>query len=192
MSESIKKSNLGSYCNLDDRVLQKIAHSESDDLARSRRILERMSNRDAYRCIANKRYKNAVQSGDTTKVQSEICARLPAELKNLVKVLIIPFNYGKRDSDPILLCRFYSKEDPNTAKEIRKDGLSSLLPTVFREHWIQVFCTKERLCQAEMKTLSDGFEEWYKSHEEENLALCQTRPNKQILLQNSEASLLEI
>ena len=44
-----------------------------------------------------------------------------------------------KDEDPIEHMRFYRKDDPTTAVKVRRDQVSQMLPTKFKEQIIRVY-----------------------------------------------------
>nr|XP_020463719.1 deoxynucleoside triphosphate triphosphohydrolase SAMHD1-like [Monopterus albus] len=57
-------------------------------------------------------------------------------------VSVIVLDYGMKEKNPINNVRFYSKNDPTKAIQIRKNQVSKLLPEHFVEQMIRVYCKK--------------------------------------------------
>ena len=75
---------------------------------------------------------------------------------------IATFDYGKRRTDPVKNLRFYRKDAPNKAYALGKEQVklyiteehkhktavqvSKMLPAMFMEKQIRVFCKKDEIC----------------------------------------------
>ena len=72
----------------------------------------------------------------------------------------VNLDYGMKDENPIDNVRFYRKDSDKKAFPLHKDMVSCLLPNVFSEHRIRVFCRKTD--QASVKAAKSNFKDWCK------------------------------
>lgn len=47
-----------------------------------------------------------------------------------------------KNMDPIEHMRFYTKENPAAAVKVRRDQVSQMLPQIFREQSVRVYCKR--------------------------------------------------
>lgn len=57
--------------------------------------------------------------------------------------MVVNFNYGKKDKNPIDHVCFYTKKDPNKADKRKRSEVSGLLPKKFEEQEIRFYCKKD-------------------------------------------------
>uniref|UniRef100_A0A087YE01 HD domain-containing protein n=1 Tax=Poecilia formosa TaxID=48698 RepID=A0A087YE01_POEFO len=138
------------YTKLTDNVFEQILNHPSDvGIEEGKEILDRVLKRDLYRCLGEfhskksskeiKKYKSIklhvvgvkIQQGDTQHLQPEDFV-----------VHEIKLDYGKQDKDPIEDVRFYQKDDPDKAEELKRDDVSNLLPAKFEETIIRFYCKR--------------------------------------------------
>uniref|UniRef100_A0A3B3U352 Uncharacterized LOC106949175 n=1 Tax=Poecilia latipinna TaxID=48699 RepID=A0A3B3U352_9TELE len=97
-------------------------HLSADrDIKKGKEILDRVLKRDLYRCWGE------FHSNKSSKE---------------IKVSEIKLDYGKQDKDPIEDVRFYQKDDPDKAEELKRDDVSNLLPAKFEETIIRFYCKR--------------------------------------------------
>ena len=61
-----------------------------------------------------------------------------------------------RHLDPIEHVRFYTKENPTVGVKVRRDQVSQMLPQIFREQSIRVYCKRlDRACIQAARRYSD-------------------------------------
>ena len=53
---------------------------------------------------------------------------------------MVTFDYGMKDENPVDKVRFYTKDEPDTPCAVCKDHVSWMLPKVFIEKVIRVYC----------------------------------------------------
>ena len=53
---------------------------------------------------------------------------------------MVTFDYGMKDENPVDKMRFYTKDEPNRPLTVHKDQVSWMLPKVFTEKFIRVYC----------------------------------------------------
>ncbi|XP_014890765.1 uncharacterized protein LOC106949175 [Poecilia latipinna] len=133
-----------------EKVKKILNHLSADrDIKKGKEILDRVLKRDLYRCWGEfhsnksskeikkieaeweKKMKKINQQGDTQHLQPEDFV-----------VHEIKLDYGKQDKDPIEDVRFYQKDDPDKAEELKRDDVSNLLPAKFEETIIRFYCKR--------------------------------------------------
>ena len=55
---------------------------------------------------------------------------------------MVTFDYGMKDENPVDKMRFYTKNEPDRSRTVCKDHVSWMLPEVFTEKVIRVYCKK--------------------------------------------------
>ncbi|XP_037540025.1 deoxynucleoside triphosphate triphosphohydrolase SAMHD1 [Nematolebias whitei] len=140
------------YTKLTDNVFEQILNSSSLELAEARKILDNILRRNLYKCLGQ------TQPDKTLKVNQELIHSWEAELAQSIPhcrsqdvslqpddfvVSVIVMDYGMKEKNPINNVRFYCKEDPTKAIQIRKNQVSKLLPEQFAEQLIRVCCKKK-------------------------------------------------
>ncbi|XP_062248546.1 deoxynucleoside triphosphate triphosphohydrolase SAMHD1-like isoform X2 [Platichthys flesus] len=123
------------------------------ELAQSRRILEDIVCRRLYKCLGrtNPREHLEVTPAAITDWEEELSESTPQNDQGVpdvhlqpedFKVDVISLNYGMKDKNPINKVQFYCKTDPTKAFQISDDQVSRMLPAVFAEQVIRVYCKK--------------------------------------------------
>ncbi|KAI3357660.1 hypothetical protein L3Q82_016068 [Scortum barcoo] len=143
--------DMEAYTKLTDHVFEQILNSSSPELAESRQILRNIICRRLYKCLGQ------THADKPISVNKEVIHRWEAALAESTPqsgpqdvtlepedfiVNIIVLDYGMKEKDPINNVRFYCKDDPTTAIQIRKNQVSKLLPEQFAEQVIRVYCKK--------------------------------------------------
>ncbi|XP_059190172.1 deoxynucleoside triphosphate triphosphohydrolase SAMHD1-like [Centropristis striata] len=143
--------DMEAYTKLTDHVFEQILHSSTPELAESRQILRNIICRRLYKCLGQ------TQADKPMTVNREVLRSWEKELARLVPqsgsqdvelqpedfvVNVIFMDYGMKEKNPINNVRFYCKDDPTTAIQIRKNQVSKLLPEQFAEQLIRVHCKK--------------------------------------------------
>nr|XP_039258002.1 deoxynucleoside triphosphate triphosphohydrolase SAMHD1-like [Styela clava] len=162
LSECAK--NLSVFMKLDDGIFHTILNSTKKELEKSREILERILRREIYQTVANEKMKDHQQKYTEEFIKEEIGSQ--QNLKEHLIVKIVKLNYGmKEGGNPIDLYNFYSKNSPDVASPIPKDEISSMLPPVFEEFRLQIFCKNPE----KFKDAMEAFESWWKKEMQEAL-----------------------
>lgn len=151
------------FTKLNDSIFDKIVYSSEEELEPARSILERILRRQLYQSVG------AVRPGNSAVKLIDVCTQI-AECDNsgnLNKWDLVAnttkFNYGMKDKNPIDLFKFFSKTNPKKPYHIRKKDISSMLPDVFEESEVQVFCK----CDDKAEIARDCFKVWCN-----NMKLC--------------------
>lgn len=137
------------FCHLDDRILLKIEQATNiphREMRRAKEILTRISNNDHYFLIGERPlYESFCSKKDKRTREREIKRILESldqdQLAKKIRVTIATFNYGMGHEDPINKVWFYTSDNEDTAIRVKREDVSRLLPAVFEENILQVFCT---------------------------------------------------
>ncbi|XP_054465986.1 deoxynucleoside triphosphate triphosphohydrolase SAMHD1 [Anoplopoma fimbria] len=143
--------DMKAYTKLTDNVFEQILNSSSPELKDSREILHNIVCRRLYKCLGQ------TQADESMSVTREKIQNWEAALAGSIPqsgaqdvslqpedfiVSVIYMDYGMKEKNPINSVRFYCKDDPNKAIQIRKNQVSKLLPERFAEQLIRVYCKK--------------------------------------------------
>uniref|UniRef100_A0A3P9LMH0 Deoxynucleoside triphosphate triphosphohydrolase SAMHD1 n=1 Tax=Oryzias latipes TaxID=8090 RepID=A0A3P9LMH0_ORYLA len=139
------------YTKLTDYVFEQILNSSSSELREAREILHNIVCRRLYKCLGQTQPDQTVTfSQETIKIwEQELSESTPQNSSSAVSlqpqdfiVNVIVMDYGMKEKNPINNVRFYCKNDPNKAIQIRKNQVSKLLPEHFAEQLIRVYFKK--------------------------------------------------
>nr|XP_034318697.1 deoxynucleoside triphosphate triphosphohydrolase SAMHD1 isoform X3 [Crassostrea gigas] len=134
--------DMAAYENLTDSIVDRIICSTDDNLKESRDILKKVKERKLYKCVGHIR-----KEINKTTLKEEYCLKLKkigsGLHENDIVIDVVNLNYGMKDKNPIDFVRFYTKENPNVAIEVKKDEVSDLLPEKFAEQRIRFFCKRD-------------------------------------------------
>ncbi|XP_060931440.1 deoxynucleoside triphosphate triphosphohydrolase SAMHD1-like [Limanda limanda] len=151
--------DMEAYTKLTDHVFERILYSSSEELAEPRQILQDIVCRRLYKCLGRTKPREPLDvTPDAIKDwEKELAESTPQSVQGFpdvqdvqdVKlqpddfiVSVISLDYGMKDKNPINKVRFYCKDDPTKAFQIREDQVSNLLPAQFNEQLIRVYCKK--------------------------------------------------
>ncbi|KAM3871742.1 deoxynucleoside triphosphate triphosphohydrolase SAMHD1 [Diretmus argenteus] len=154
--------DMEAYTKLTDTVFEQILNSSSPELAEARKILHNIVCRRLYKCLGQ------TQAEKPMKITQEILRKWASDLATSKPqsaaqdvnmkpedfvVAVIHLDYGMKEKNPINNVRFYCKNDPTKAIQIRKNQVSKFLPECFAEQAIQVYYKKtdERSLEAAKK-----------------------------------------
>ncbi|XP_062314410.1 deoxynucleoside triphosphate triphosphohydrolase SAMHD1 [Osmerus eperlanus] len=153
--------DMEAYSKLTDHVFEQILYSSPPELAEAREILENITCRRLYKCVGQTQAEKHLEISQEvllkwadqvarSRPQMDPAAGLQPE--DFV-VNVINMDYGMKEKNPINNVRFYCKNDPTKAIQIRKNQVSKLLPERFAEQLIRVYCKKtdERSVEAAKK-----------------------------------------
>ncbi|XP_030623578.1 deoxynucleoside triphosphate triphosphohydrolase SAMHD1-like [Chanos chanos] len=167
-SISKAKDDMEAYTKLTDHIFEKILYSSSPELTKARDILQKIICRQLYKFVGETHPTDFDEN--LQKCYSDMAKGLarskPHNIDTELKakdfmVIVINFDYGMKDKNPIEDLHFYSKYNQNVAKKIPKEQVSKLLPEKFAEQLIRVYCKKtdEKSIEAAKKY----FEQWRKN-----------------------------
>ncbi|XP_068996911.1 deoxynucleoside triphosphate triphosphohydrolase SAMHD1-like [Embiotoca jacksoni] len=130
--------NPEAYTKLTDQVFEEILRSTSYRLKEAREILERLVCRDLYKLVGEAKLKH--QPG--REISQGMIGSLEEELEGLggdTEVIVVPFDYGMNDDDPIANSYFYRKNNGDQAFKMSPDQMSGLPPQRFSEKILRVY-----------------------------------------------------
>ncbi|KAF6714556.1 Deoxynucleoside triphosphate triphosphohydrolase SAMHD1 [Oryzias melastigma] len=139
------------YTKLTDYVFEQILNSSSSELSEAREILHNIVCRRLYKCLGQTQPdKTVTVNQETIKMWEKELSESTPQSGNAVMTLhsedfivnVIVMDYGMKEKNPINNVRFYCKNDPNKAIQIRKNQVSKLLPEHFAEQLIRVYFKK--------------------------------------------------
>ncbi|XP_045688699.1 deoxynucleoside triphosphate triphosphohydrolase SAMHD1 isoform X2 [Phyllostomus hastatus] len=144
--------DMEAFTKLTDNIFLEILHSTDPQLNAAREILKKIERRHLYKYVGqvllsdkNKRlerkdYKNL--PGEVAKSKPDEMD-LQAELKAKdIIVDVVDMDYGMKDKNPMDHTHFYSKADCTHAEKIAKHEVSCLLPDIFAEQHVRLYCKK--------------------------------------------------
>ncbi|XP_044154754.1 deoxynucleoside triphosphate triphosphohydrolase SAMHD1-like [Bufo gargarizans] len=151
------------YTKLTDNIFQEILQSTDDAMKPARDILNRLERRDLYAFVGQTKPndKLVITKGDCLKQLAMWEHRETGGLTSEdFRVLIICMNYGNKDQNPVSKLWFYRKTAPDVGIKIPQDQVSLMLPGVFQEKYVRVYCTKTD--QKDLDAAENCFKEWCK------------------------------
>nr|XP_039257998.1 deoxynucleoside triphosphate triphosphohydrolase SAMHD1-like [Styela clava] len=156
LSECAKK--LSVFMKLDDGIFHTILNSTKKELKKSREILERIMRREIYQTVANEKMGDHQRGREYTEERIKEKIGFQQNLREDLIVKIVKLNYGMKREDPVEQYNFYSKKKPKVADSILKVDISSMLPPVFEEFRLQIFCKDP----GKFREAKKVFESWWK------------------------------
>ncbi|KAG7096279.1 hypothetical protein E1B28_003727 [Marasmius oreades] len=145
------------YLNLTDSIMDRIEASDDERLAPAKAIFERIHDRDLYRLTDFKCFPWKVEN--KKYIQEHITPRAIVETAGLlyggdvsglreedVIVDLTTMHYGMKDANPLKNVRFYNKANPNVSFRARDGDYSTLRPSVFAEHKLQIYSKQSKYC----------------------------------------------
>ncbi|XP_071332525.1 deoxynucleoside triphosphate triphosphohydrolase SAMHD1-like isoform X2 [Trachinotus anak] len=157
--------DMEAYTKLTDRVFEDILHSSSPELEDARQILNRIINRDLYKCVGK------VETG-TQKITEDLIEKWKKELAQAIPqkstqkdglkpedfaIVDTTLDYGMKEEDPISKVYFYSKHDPTKAFRIPREKVSKLLPECFSERFIRIYLKNN---DRNLEDAKEHFRQW--------------------------------
>ncbi|BFZ12563.1 hypothetical protein BsWGS_15602 [Bradybaena similaris] len=153
----IKTKYWKAYSLMTDNLLYKIRDTTggSENLKAAKKIVEKIFNRDFYRCVCESRpFKPEVwigrERGGNKESKTEKETRIKEEIltettsaeftKEDYFVQIVNLDFGMKDKNPLEKMCVYSKKDPKVARKIRQDEMSQVLAQrTFTELMLRVY-----------------------------------------------------
>ncbi|KAJ8361308.1 hypothetical protein SKAU_G00178330, partial [Synaphobranchus kaupii] len=167
-------------------IFEQILHSTQPELDEAREILRNILCRKLYKCVGQTYPKKIREDppNDPLELDDRELARIVAkdvaeacpENPNVILsadnfvVNVVRMDYGMKEKNPINNMHFYSKNDPTKAIKIDQSQVSQMLPAVFSEKLIQVFCKKTD--DESQNVAKEHFQKWC-----ENEAIAASGPN---------------
>uniref|UniRef100_V9K8R2 Deoxynucleoside triphosphate triphosphohydrolase SAMHD1 n=1 Tax=Callorhinchus milii TaxID=7868 RepID=V9K8R2_CALMI len=142
--------DMEAYTKLTDEIFHQILYSPKAELREAQEILKNVVCRKLYKCLGETQPEAPLQidQEERNDFAKQVAAAVPLQAMDSSLapedfiVTVIEMSYGMKDQNPINKVRFYAKEDMNKAFKIRKDQVSQLLPVIFTEQLIRVYCKK--------------------------------------------------
>jgi hypothetical protein len=136
------------YTNLTDSIVPMILSSTNDNLKDSQRLLGRVKCRKIYKYIGSTQSTADFNEDDAltqiVKLQANISDKAYSSLyKGDLFFATASFDYGMKDKNPIDEMYFYTKADPHMAFPMPKNEVSRLLPSVFAETFLYLYCKSD-------------------------------------------------
>ncbi|XP_053281037.1 deoxynucleoside triphosphate triphosphohydrolase SAMHD1 isoform X1 [Pleuronectes platessa] len=168
--------DMEAYTKLTDHVFEQILHSSSEELAESQKILQDIVCRRLYKCLGQTNPQEHLEvTPEAIKCwEKELAESTPQSVQGVpvvqdvklqpedFKVDVFSLNYGMKKENPINKVRFYCKTDPTKAFQISDDQVSKMLPAVFDEQVIRVYCKKRDVKTVEVA--KKHFAQWCKNN----------------------------
>jgi HD superfamily phosphohydrolase len=154
ISQSV--SDIRQYSLLTDSILRTIQCSTAPELAEARDIVRMIGRRDVYKCVGEFIVPQSQCPHFPTKVYpSDIITCQPSGDHDLQESDIIvhnfKINYAMADKNPVDHVHFFAKAEPEVSFTIPREQVSMLLPEVFSEQYVRVYCRrKEKAHQAHL------------------------------------------
>ncbi|XP_052062379.1 deoxynucleoside triphosphate triphosphohydrolase SAMHD1-like [Mytilus californianus] len=151
------------YTNLSDSIFHVILMSVDKGLEKSRKILQRIMHRQLYACVGETTPTEGETYEKSSQVMSEIISNIPPEskgelLEDALYVDLVYLDYGSKSKNPMTNVRFYNKRDVTKPVRIDKNQVSLMLPNVFSEQIVRLYCKKND--SESLKIASDCFKKW--------------------------------
>ncbi|KAL7859562.1 hypothetical protein SRHO_G00147090 [Serrasalmus rhombeus] len=147
MSEAIE--DMEAYTKLTDHIFEQILYSSNPNLIEAKKILQKIICRQLYKCVGQiKAETNLETSHKRLKEYSDEVAKAKQSSSDVdlksedFVVSVVQLNYGHKDKNPIDEVYFYSKKNPAMPIKIKKNEVSKMLPEIFEEQLIRVYCKK--------------------------------------------------
>ncbi|XP_047445428.1 deoxynucleoside triphosphate triphosphohydrolase SAMHD1-like [Mugil cephalus] len=166
------KDDMEAYSKLTDHLFDNILYSESKEESKgeskestnlAREILHRIVSRKLYKLVGKAKNKDHPER----KIETATIETLKQELTEAgippddFEVVVITYDYGMKDKDPLANTYFYRKENPNNAYPIHPNQLPRFLPARFSESIIRVYW--KNIDETNLKTAKDKFRGWCRS-----------------------------
>ncbi|XP_035404022.1 deoxynucleoside triphosphate triphosphohydrolase SAMHD1 isoform X1 [Cygnus atratus] len=146
---STAMEDMEAYTKLTDNIYLEILHSSRPELNEAREILRKIERRELYKFLGETQPEkvNEIPKDEYDGLADDIANSKPeknppnVDLKAEDFVVdVINMDYGMKDQNPIDNVLFYCKADPSKAVKISKEQVSRLLPRIFAEQVIRVYC----------------------------------------------------
>lgn len=163
LSDTIK--DMKAFVHLTDDILQQIQRSVDKDLETSREIINRIVQREFYKCVTQTQV-DVKQKGwiVETEVQENLFNKInqklpePRDLSKIIEIDVVNLDYGSKEKDPIMNVWFFKKGQEQKAIRINKDQVSFILPDTFAEQYVRIYCSETDLNLFDI--IEKSFQEW--------------------------------
>ncbi|KAJ8361318.1 hypothetical protein SKAU_G00178430 [Synaphobranchus kaupii] len=151
------------HTKLTDGIYQKILHldvkeeldaRDKENLIEAQKILQRIERRELYKCVCEIYLQKPIAQKQKKALEKE--------LGEHIETKILERTYGMKGVNPIEQINFYTKSKPNEAGKLKRRNVSQLLPNVFHENVLHVYCKKPMLEEEEIGSLAKKAKQWCK------------------------------
>ncbi|XP_046707250.1 deoxynucleoside triphosphate triphosphohydrolase SAMHD1-like isoform X1 [Silurus meridionalis] len=160
MSEAI--DDMEAYTKLTDHIFEQILYSSDPNLNEAQSILKNILCRRLYKCVGQTTPKTAINVSKEN-LAVELSQSKPDDTDVLLNpedfiVTVFGIDYGKKEENPIDSVYFYRKNNPNIAFRIPKEKVSKMLPGIFSEQHIRVYCKQRD--EEKVEAAKKYFKQW--------------------------------
>lgn len=145
LSETL--NDMKAYVQVTDNILQRIQHSTESVLEPARIALNRVATRKIKKCIHEELLPPLQEvSPPWTTMDEDIvrsCFSVAHNSPGGFTVEFVSINYGMKDKNPVDNVRFYSSSNPDEARQIDKQKVSCLIPSVFSERYVRIYAERD-------------------------------------------------
>ncbi|CAG2251438.1 SAMHD1 [Mytilus edulis] len=146
-----------------DGIIHVILMSSDKNLEKSRNILQRIMHRQLYACVGETTPIEGDTFEESSQIKDEIVSNIPPKLQSELLsddlyVDLVYLDYGSKSKNPMSNVRFYNKKDVTKPVRIDKNQVSLMLPNVFAEQIVRLYCKKSD--NESLKIASDCFRKW--------------------------------
>ncbi|XP_049635415.1 deoxynucleoside triphosphate triphosphohydrolase SAMHD1 [Suncus etruscus] len=141
--------DMEAFSKLTDTIYHQILYSNDPNMKAAQDILKKIECRELYKYVGETQPKVLIQREEFKSLPKDVAAAKPEGIELEVElnaedfiVDVINMDYGMQDKNPIDCVDFYCKSDYNKAIKISKNQVSQLLPVIFAEQLIRVYCRK--------------------------------------------------
>ncbi|XP_052817332.1 deoxynucleoside triphosphate triphosphohydrolase SAMHD1-like isoform X1 [Mya arenaria] len=164
MSESIH--DMKAFSQMTDHVFNLILNSTEADLRESREILKKVLRRELYKCVGQTQTKDKIlKEGDKPQMVREVIEKMDKDelecsplTEDSIDIQLVNLDYGMKEKNPIDSVRFYSKDRPDVAVQIRKEQESSFIPGHFKEQQIRIY--SKQVDPRSLEMVRKAFNSW--------------------------------
>jgi len=118
------------------------------ELAEAKEIIRQIHCREVYKCVGEFIVPQSKSEHFPKRVEAkDIITYQPADEYSLLETDIIvhnfKMNYAMADKNPVDHVHFFTKAEPETKFIIPREQVSALIPEIFSEQYVRVYCRKK-------------------------------------------------
>lgn len=141
IEESIQ--DLDRFLQYDDTILDAIRRSKSEDMRKSREIIQRIDERQLYKVVVTDKRAKPWPTAPTAATVAAMESDLDED-SVVVDVSCVGF-IGKADGHPMDHLKFYDSERPDKCFSMKRRSVSTLLTARYCEYWTRIIVKDESL-----------------------------------------------
>ena len=141
IEESI--TDLDRFLQYDDTILDAIRRSKSEDMRKSREIIQRIDERQLYKVVVTDKRPKPWTIPPTAATVAAMVEDLDVD-SVIVDVSCVGF-IGKADGHPMDNLKFYDSDNPNKCFSMTRRSVSTLLTARYCEYWTRIIVKDESL-----------------------------------------------